>query len=262
MATTVTQDIISTYVPGVRAELKYTIREAADEEAAHVALAAACPDPYESIPRKIIQIETEHFNSDDTSENIFRGTVYYYFNSYSLSSVVSFDTTGGTQRLTQANATTSYPAGAPDFQGAINYDGDKINGIDIGIGSFQFQEQHYKSTTQCNEAYRITLSNMSYKVNDDTFRGFAAGEVLFKGATAQQAVIDGSTKWQITYNFACSPNRANFYVGSILVAAKKGWQYLWTLYAESESNNRVVQIPEAVYVQTIYDEADFDDLEI
>ena len=259
----VSQSIMARYSAGKSAEFHYVVRGAADEKAAYDEVRAVVNTAYQYIPLQDIEIETEHFDSTDTAKNIFKATVRYYVKRRDDGDLVSFDTTGGTQKVTQSLQTVgAYPAGSPNLQGAINYDGEKVNGVDIGIGAYDFTEQHIMTTAQCDADYRVVLATLTYTVNNATFRGFAAGEVLFKGAVGQQIVDDGIKKWQLNFRFAVSPNRSNFYVGGILVPMKYGWDYLWTLYADTVDGNRVVKVPAHVYVERLYTFSNFSLLEI
>jgi len=264
MAAVVSQDIQSTYVPYKSAELKFTILGAASEHEAYTALdtCGLAPAIYQGIARREINITTEHFVAENTDKNIFRATVNYYVVMAQADSVVNFDTSGGQQHITQSYGTSAYPSGSPNLQNAINYDGDKVNGVDIVIPAMTFAEQVYKSLSVCNNTYRKTLASLTGKVNSATFRSYARGEVLFKGAAGQQVMIDGNQQWQITYTFAVSPNLSSFTVGNITVSEKLGWDYLWVLYADVVDGTSLVKRPAHVYVERIYDFANFSSLDI
>ncbi|MDD5502909.1 MAG: hypothetical protein PHH26_05540 [Candidatus Thermoplasmatota archaeon] len=263
MSVSVSQGIVARYTVGKFAELHYVVRGAIDEVEAGSELYNESDASYGGLPRRDVEIETEHVENGNSQSNIFKGTVRYYWNVADESTVVSFDTTGGTQKITQSLSTVAaYPAGSPNFQGAINYDGENVNGVDIGIGAYEWAEQKHKTNFEVDDDYRKLLSDMSYTVNSNTFRKYPAGEVLFKGAHGTQVIINGQKKWQITYTFARSPNMSNFYVGSIHVSQKYGWDYLWTLYGESINANRVIKVPVAVYVERIYRFEPFSQLEI
>lgn len=212
------QEITARYSENKFAELRYIIRNVESEQEAQTELRKILPDTYldqEIIPLQEIVIDTEHFEQGDKSKNIFRATVRYSIFRPDADHIVAFDTTGGTQKVTQSYLTVAaYPAGSPNLQGAINFDGERVNGVDIGVAAYEFTEQHFKDASECSQTYRNTLALMTYTMNNAPFRGFAAGEVLYKGCTGQQVVIDGVKKWQLNFKFAVSPNRMGFYVGS------------------------------------------------
>ncbi|MFB3893597.1 MAG: hypothetical protein ACE15C_16410 [Phycisphaerae bacterium] len=166
----------------------------------------------------------------------------------------SFDTGGGTQHITQSISTTQKyaPAGktAPDFGGAIGVTHDNVEGVDITIPVYTWSETHYIDDTSVNKSAYYSLTG---KVNNASFKGCAAGEVLFLGASGSKR---GSDKWEITFKFAASPNRSGITVGSITGIAKKGWEYMWVRYADAEdaAAKAVVKKPVAVYIEKVYDE--------
>jgi len=179
-------------------------------------------------------------------------------------SVFSFDTTGGTTTVTQSNNTTKYaPAGktAPDFKGAINVEGEQVRGVSIQIPKYAFSEKHILPATTVTAAYKADLYALTGKTNDATFKGFAAGEVLFLGARGSTRSED---EWEITYSFAASQNLTGLTIGDVTGIDKKGWEYLWVLYEDAEDTvaKALIKKPVAVYVEQIYDPADFSKLGI
>jgi hypothetical protein len=78
--------------------------------------------------------------------------------------------------------------------------------------------------------------------------------VLFLGASGSKR---GEEDWEITFRFAASPNVTDLTVGDIENIDKKGWEYLWVRYTDAEDQNVLVQQPVAVYVEKVYELADF-----
>ena len=123
-------------------------------------------------------------------------------------------------------------------------------------------ETHYLSLAAVTDAYKQALFNLTGKVNSGPFRGLAAGECLFLGASGSQR---GESDWEITFKFAGSPNKTNIQIGDLQpVPAKKGWEYLWVKYREEEDTaaSSLVQRPVAAYVEKVYPEGDFSGLGI
>src|SRR5699024_6424318 len=146
---------------------------------------------------------------------------------------------------------------APDYKGAIGYNNGNVNGTDILVHSYHFSETHYFATV--SQAYKNTLFALTGKVNDATFKGLAAGECLFLGATGSK---HGDGPWAVTYNFAGSPNQTGLVVGDITGISKDGWDYFWVHYAPKDDTNAkaVVQQPTAAYVEKVYERGDFSQL--
>lgn len=176
-----------------------------------------------------------------------------------------FDTGGGTHKITQSLQTMQRkaPAGktAPDFKGAIGVTQDDVEGVDVTIPVYNFSETHIILASAVTNAYKSKLFALTGKTNNGQFRGFAVGEVLFLGASGAKR---GKEDWEISFKFAASPNVQNLAVGEIQGIDKKGWDYLWIRYADSEDaeSKTLVKKPLAAYVERVYDSGDFGDLGI
>jgi len=196
------------------------------------------------------------------AENIWEGSVRYgkLEPPKTGDSSYQFDTGGGTQHITQSLATVGRyaPPGktAPDFQGAIGVTHDNVEGVDITVPVYNFSELHYIASSLVTGAYKATLFYLTGRVNNAPFRGFAAGEVLFLGASGSKR---GQEDWEISFKFAASPNMTGLTIGDITGIAKKGWEYLWVRYADAEdaAAKALVKRPAAVYVEKVYLDGDF-----
>ncbi len=192
----------------------------------------------------------------------------------------SFDTTGGTQHITQAaqgdivgvsgNAITTasperrFPPSAPMMNGAIGVDSNGVNGVDIVSPQLQWQESYDVPNAYITSAYIRGLAGITGTVNNASFRGFAAGEVLFLGCLGSQEWDDqkGRGPWSLTYRFVASQNVTNKTIGSISGIDKKGHEYLWVRYEDAVSSSSLIKQPKAVYVDKVYMDGDFSGLGI
>lgn len=251
---------------GQSTEKRYIVVGTDDEMAALAAVAAEAPATLNGLSRKPLSVERPGEGGE-----IWLGTAPYgpagSIKKEPLAvgeSSFSFDTGGGTQKITQSKATVGYPltfGGAPDFQGAIGYNGKDIEGVDITVPVFNWTETHCLSPGQVTLAYVKKLRDLTGKTNSATFRGFAKGEVLFLGASGTRR---GDDAWEVTFHFAASENAENIVIGNITVLVKNGWDYLWVLYEPQEDTDAksIVKRPKAAYVERVYDEGDYDDLDI
>ena len=177
----------------------------------------------------------------------------------------SFDTGGGTQHVTQSLQTLGAYAPpdmtAPDYQGAIGATGENVEGVDVTVPVYNFSETHYVAIESVTQAYKAALFALTGRINAAPFRGFAAGEVLFLGASGSQR---GEEDWEITFRFAASPNVSGLSVGNITGIAKRGWDYLWVRYEDAEDATAKVLVkrPVAAYVERVYYDGDFSALGI
>lgn len=199
-----------------------------------------------------------------------------------VSNTVAFDTTGGTEHITaslrsgdSSVAETSYGIDGfspPYYNGAINVDGDSVQGTDIVVPSFNFTETWVIPSAWLLNTYVATIYELTGTINSTQFRSFAPGECLFLGARAE--MTRGQTLVSVVYSFSARPNRENFWVGSsapsvgggppqgIQVTIKRGWDHMWVRYAKKTDSNCLVPTPEAVYVNQVYELKDFSRLRI
>jgi len=251
------------------AELPYIILGTGDELAAKSALADESPQTYDNLPRRAVRIEKQLTN------DIWEGVARYSLNEQSPppqtgESSFAFDTAGGTQHITHSRGTVGIfpapglPGTPPDFQGAIGVTDNGVEGVDITVPVYQFSETHYLDNSVVTQAYKNTLFNLTGKVNNASFKGLAAGECLFLGASGSRRGTSGGDDWEITFRFAGSPNVTGLAIGPIPGIDKKGWEYLWVRYAETEDENAsaLVQRPIAAYVEQVYESGNFSALGI
>lgn len=208
--------------------------------------------------------------------NTFTGTVRYGFSSGrhifdTGESTRSFSTMGETIHIDNSIATVQTYGEYWDVDGLINvrfkkntdptisaeYLIESIDGVDIVVPVFSFSETHWKVAEDVDDAYMMTVMELTGKVNDNTFRGFAAGEVLFLGAELDQRKVRGD--YEIKYHFSVKKNKTNLSVGSITGIAKKGWEYLWIIKDEDTEGNPYIS---SVSVEQVYEYGNFAGLNI
>lgn len=171
---------------------------------------------------------------------------------------MSFDTSGGTSRITQSRETLEQSAGAPDTKQAIGLTRDGIAGCDITVPALQWSRQVPRRNVKL--PYLRTIMNLVGKVNTLPFYGFEARSVLYLGASGQSGA---GGLWQITHKFAVSENEVLINIGNgLTVTAKGGWDYLWVGYREAENGNILLQQPAWYNVERVYLSGNFNLLEI
>lgn len=180
-------------------------------------------------------------------------------------STINFDTTGGTQHITFSKYTRSQTAdpmgpGVIDNKNAIGVTSSggtlTVEGVDITVPVYSWTETHKRTDANLNQS---AIYNLTGKVNNATFKGFAAGEVLFLGASGQR---NKDNDWEITYKFAASPNKTGIAIGNITGIDKKGWDYLWVRYEDDAQAHGLTKTAVCAYVEVVYDTGTFADLGI
>lgn len=238
-------------------ELVYILTGSNDDSDLRDALEAEAPSTHEGLT-------VSDYTVEQLGPLVWKGTATYTPVDYGLAqageNVWTFDTRGETFHLTQSSATSKYPsATAPDFQGAIGYNGESIEGVDVVIPTFKFVITKTFTDAEVTAAYKESVADATGTVNDAAFQGFSAREVLFLGASGSKR---GSDDWQITFEFAMRRNLGSYDVGDVTVAEKHGWEYQWVLYERDEDQDVVIMKPKAVYVESLYAESDFGDLNL
>jgi len=216
-----------------------------------------------------MQLMAESYSVSFLGDNAWQVTINYAKDGANdgdapLKRARSFDTTGGTQHITQAYGETKFGTNAPDQQKAIGVDSNGVNGVDIVVPQLQWQESYDVPNAFVTDAYIRGVSGVTGTTNSGTFRGFQAGEVLFVGCSGSQEWDDekGRGPWSLSFRFVASKNVTNETIGDIGGVNKKGHEYVWVRYEESESSNQLIKKPKAVYVNKVYRDGDFSALGI
>ena len=172
--------------------------------------------------------------------------------------IFTFDTTGGSVHAEQSFQTIGYPTtgpdAAPDSKGAINDDGDTVEGVDITSPVYNFSETHLVPVANVTPFYKSALFALTGRKNGFGFKGFAPGEVLFLGTVGS---VRNANYWELSYGFAALPNVFGISVGGISGINKRGWDYLDIRREKDESSGKIVNVPVAVYVHEVYLDGNF-----
>ncbi|GAB5404295.1 MAG: hypothetical protein Aurels2KO_25260 [Aureliella sp.] len=168
----------------------------------------------------------------------------------------SFDTQGGTVRITHSKSTTRYPSNAANFNGGIGYSNGEMQGVDVVIPALKLSATYRWPKNTFTTTSANSLATMSGTINSASWYSYAAGELLFLGATGE--IVPGHPT-EVTYNFAASANATGLTIGSISGIAKKGHEYMWVLYEDDEDSTakKLVKKPLAAYVERVYTETAF-----
>jgi hypothetical protein len=225
-----------------------------------------------------MQLMAESYSVSFLGDNAWQLTINYEKNGAEegaepLKRSRSFDTTGGTQHITQACSVGSggtldfekrFPSSATNMSGAIGVDGNGVNGVDIVVPQLQWQEQYDVPNAYVTSAWIRGVAGVTGTTNNARFRGFEAGEVLFVGCSGSQEWDDqkGKGPWSLSFRFIASKNVTGQTIGSITGIEKKGHEYLWVRYEDAVSSNTLLKQPKAVYVSKVYKDSDFSQLGI
>ena len=170
---------------------------------------------------------------------------------------------GGHQKITQSLETVHKyaPSGktAADHKGAIGVTDHGVEGCDIIVPKFSWTETWQLPIADYGWAYSQVLKAATGRVNASEFRGFPAGQVLFKGGKGSASSKD-PTLIEISYAFDQSDDVTAQTIGDITGIAKTGWQYLWVQIRRDRHDATAkdyVRRPKSVYVERVYDSVAF-----
>lgn len=172
--------------------------------------------------------------------------------SYSL----SFDTTGASTHITfSKESIAKHPEDtARDFKQLIGVNDGNVEGTDITIPALKITA-HFKHPAAVITLPRIKqLARLTGKTNSAPFLTFADNEVLFMGAVGNEGT---DVETDVAYHFAMSENADDLSIGDIADIAKKGWEVVWVRWQEKVDTDELVKQPKAVYVERVYDSANF-----
>jgi hypothetical protein len=269
----------------------WNIVGSSNEDAIHADINAKITSLYQywTYPgQPLVRLRAESYSLEHDADDLWKVTVNYEkigaddpSQSGPLKRVRSFDTTGGTQTVTQsrggeAGERVYGPNGElqgqniPTMYGAINVDDRGVNGVDIVVPQLTWTESYDVPSSYVTSAYIRAVHLLTGTVNAAAFRGFLKNEVLFVGMTGSQEwdAQRGDGPWSLSYKFSATPNRGNEAFGSSLppepigdIAAynKYGHDFLWVKYAsqDDQNNNIVIRKPLFVYVNKVYPDGDF-----
>ncbi len=240
---------------------QYTVTGASSEKLAVEAVNEIAPKTYNGCKR-ISSAVTERFSSDGWRVEVkYERLVKTLNDSTDLEPEreVSFDVSGVSQKITRSFHTIKNSAAA-SCDGMIGWDGSSVQGCDIIVPEQKFQEIQYfkdsKVTTNLKKKWTFSVGG----VNADTFRGYAAGEVLLLGVSGRRSGTGKDDLWQVTFSFGVRENEVIQFGGESL--PKCGWDFVWYSWSKRKDANRISPQVKAVYIEKVYKRVVFGELGI
>lgn len=188
--------------------------------------------------------------------------------------IFSFTTSGAKLKITQTEnwqkfARGGVQGGAPDFKGAINYDGKSVEGVEIVVPSLKFSLTRRVPGGFLSFDYIRTVAEATGKTNEDQFLFCQPGECLFHGSDGSIKIGDEQSEKEIKLDFEFSPNEDDIILAKdsadpqatvrLRVPFKSGWDYLWVYYRNEEDVPASVVVPQpyAAYTHQVYKRTSF-----
>jgi len=245
--------------------LRYIITGTASEQEARSTLELKSPSMYQGLLRDSCTVDPV-WADDDADDGQWLGSARYVMPDATEPETgdftTSFDTTGGTQHITQAispqsvGTAATHPENAPNMFNTIGNTGDAVQGTDIVVPVYRWSETHCLPDSMVTPQYRRMLYLATGEVNQEAWREFGVNDSLFMGASGSKRARGD---WSVTFMFAAAPTRTEE-IGPFKVT-KRGWQYVWCRYhrkVEGTGENKTLMMkPVAVYVNNVYYVFDF-----
>lgn len=261
--------VLDVAVSSAKLEIRLGFYDYPDEDAVRADAEANLPPVWYGLP-------LDGYRINPTGRNNWEVTASYTIQAQDLNNptdqmaAFQFDTGGGTQRIRQSlkvmHAVTNNGKPAPDYGGLIGVNGDRVEGVDVPLPQFRFSITGHLPQSMVTLSYVQTIHNLTGKVNNAPFKGFAKGEVLFLGAKGGWR---GREKAEMQFDFAVSPNVQNFRVADGTpwqlppagdpALAKEGWWYADVLYqdATDAGAKRLGKRPWCLYLHRIFEYGNF-----
>ncbi len=283
-------------------ELQYHIFDTGLETEAMALLLATSPTTLNSLVRKTAKVDPVWVDYDAVAgrnKGQWEGRVSYALPAKSSvahepgDQVINFDAGGGSVHVTQSLATVgkygTHNAGVPnvitDFKGAIGVSKDGVDGCDIPGSSLAFTVTKYYDVGDVTATLINYLAQLEGCANNDDFTvhaitdgseivtmpTFGAGECRLN--KVRGAPIGDESQWTIAFDFEASLTDSDVDVGGLTwydntgaeaSIAKKGWEYLWVSYRETQQagGKFLSKVPVEVFIERVHNEVNFDVLGI
>lgn len=160
---------------------------------------------------------------------------------------------------THASATA--PADSDRWLIGDQGDGERPEGAEVFEPTASFSITKAVPDSEVNQTFRNALLELVGTTNNATFYGWAAGSLLFMGATGSKR---GANDWEITFRFSARKNQTGLTISEITGIDKEGWQYLWPRYRLKDDGTAkiVSNVVEHIVVSTVFRSGDFAALDL
>lgn len=172
---------------------------------------------------------------------------------------LSGSTTGGTLRIKACEHIADFPddPSTPNHEGAINVNGDDVEGTDIVVPALNLVYTVTYPKGYVSEAWAIQMARYTGRVNENAWRGFQPGEALYMGCDFQNSATDVSC--EVVHYVAGAENLIEETIASIPNVTKNGWDIAWIECKPDvhSDSGKAIKGPRYVHVERPYKRSDF-----
>lgn len=216
------------------------------------------------------ELQGQNGLSGGTSEGGGAAIPPQYEDETKLGSEMSLSSGSGTTHITQSLATINrYPDTAKDYRQAIGVSKDGIAGTDIHSPAPEFSITNRVEYVTMAYWRRLCEMQRTSPMNAFKWNTFPPHTLLFLGISGDRYIgnSNGDDSRMMTFRFAYSATLKDIVIrpntqaapndNGLTVAIKRGWDYLWCTYKDSEVDGDVVKIADAAYVERVYGDCDY-----
>ena len=257
----------------VSAEIKYLVRKHTTKQAAIAAVLDVAPATYGANGEiQFKEVRFSGYNQGDVEVTAYYGSdnSLYADDTTEGEATMSFDCGGGTKHVTHAikqwriiNGNTPSESD-DDANGGIGWNGKtgseaEFAGVDVPTADMQETYTKLIPVSKLTATYKKAVANLTGKVNNASFKGYDAKEVMFLGMS-YTAPVKGQKKVLATYNFRISMKETSIKIsGQTYTVNKQGWQYVWarSQIANDPTTGKPKAQVDGVYISEVCETADF-----
>lgn len=155
----------------------------------------------------------------------------------------------------------SAPADSDTWLIGQQADGSAPEGAEVQEPVANFSETHWITASSITQLYQRTVLGVIGRINQFTFRGWSAEEVLCTGVSGSQR---GEEDWEVSFRFGVREHQTNLTVAGITGVNKNGWQFLWPRYELAKDSSEPILANKVKYivVADVFRTANFSNLGI
>lgn len=190
---------------------------------------------------------TLYWNSIQLHESYYAqlyeiSVTYSPYDKQTGSYLVRIEHAAGTAKATAGERIAGYPADEAVDNAGVIWNGQEVVGVDVPFNQTRIVISYRHPQMFLNHAYLRGIGTLVGHPNNDTFLGYAPGEISYAGGNATESECEASAE----YTFEVSRNETNLVVGGITIASKKGFDvispvYKWATDDDAGADTKVIR---------------------
>lgn len=193
---------------------------------------------------------TLYWNSIQLHESYYAqlyelSVTYSPYDKQTGSYLIRVEHAAGTAKATAGKWLATYPTAerpGTDSNKGVIFNGQEVVGVDVPFNQTRIVISYRHPQMFLNHAYLRAIGTLVGHPNNDTFLGYAPGEIAYAGGNATESECEASAE----YSFEVSRNETNLEVGGITITEKKGFDvispvYKWGTADDAGSNTKVIR---------------------